>query len=139
LLVLAHREEDARTAQFLIELEERWPGAAESLSLSVGPLDPSDAKRLCLSLHGSDDPSAQATAEVIAHESEGSPFLIEELVRSSTHDLVTADATVTLEAVVAGRLVELPESARRVVEMVAVGGRPLPRLDTRGGRARRVD
>jgi hypothetical protein len=126
LLVLAHREEDARTAQFLIELEERWPGAAESLSLSVGPLDPSEAKRLCLSLHGSDDRSAQQMAEVVAHESEGSPFLIEELVRSSTHDLVTANATVTLEAVVAGRLAELPDNARRVVEMVAVGGRPLP-------------
>jgi hypothetical protein len=126
LLLLAHREEDARTAPFLTELERRWPGAAETLGVSVGPLERADAKRLALALLGSDDVPAQEMADAVALESDGSPFLIEELARSSSRDLLTAHVAVTLEAVVAGRLAELPEDARRVVEMVAVGGRPLP-------------
>ena len=126
LLLLAHREEDARTAPFLGELEKRWPGAAESLDVPVGPLELPQAKRLALALLGSNDASAQEMAEAVALESEGSPFLVEELARSSTRELLTADARVTLEDVVARRLAELPQAARKVVEMVAVGGRPLP-------------
>jgi hypothetical protein len=126
LLLLAHREEDARTAPFLTELETRWPGAAESLEVRVGPLEHTDAKQLALALLGSGDGPAQELADAVALESEGSPFLIEELARRSTRQLLTADTKVTLEDVVTARLAELPEDARRVAEMVAVGGRPLP-------------
>jgi serine/threonine protein kinase/tetratricopeptide (TPR) repeat protein len=126
LLLLAHREEDALTAPFLTELERRWPGAAESIEVSVGPLDRPDAIRLALELLGSDDASAQEMAEALALESEGSPFLIEELARSSTRELLAVDARVTLEDVVKSRLAELPQDARKVVDLVSVGGRPLP-------------
>jgi hypothetical protein len=135
LLLLAHREEDARTAPFLTELERRWPGAAETLSVCVGPLERPDARRLALALLGSDDTPAQEMADAVALESEGSPFLVEELARSSSRDLLTAHAKVTLEAVVARRLAELPENARKIVEMIAVGGRPLS-VSTLGAAAR---
>jgi serine/threonine protein kinase/tetratricopeptide (TPR) repeat protein len=128
LLLLAQREDDAQISPFLVDLDRRWPGSAESLNIAVGPLEGRDAERLALALLGSDDVATQQMAGAVAHESEGSPFLIEELARSSTRELLAADARVTLEAVVGGRLAELPETARRVVEMVAVGGRPLPVL-----------
>src|ERR1035438_10919087 len=43
LLLLAHREGDARTAPFLGELERRWPGAAESLDVPVALLGFADS------------------------------------------------------------------------------------------------
>ena len=125
LVLLAHREEDARTAPFLTELETRWPGAAESLDVPVGPLEHAEAKRLALALLGSADAPGQELADAVALESGGSPFLIEELARRSTRELLTTQPKVTLEDVVTARLSDLPQNAGRVVEMVAVAGRPL--------------
>jgi hypothetical protein len=126
LLILAHREEDAKTAAFLAELETRWPGDSESRRISVGPLEEGEARRCALALLGDGDESEHDKAAAVARESGGSPFLIEELARSSTGDLSTnADGAVTLEAIVGARLAQLPDDARKVAEMVAVGGRPL--------------
>ena len=127
LLLLVHREEDGQTAPFLNELRRRWPPAAEVRTVSVGPLSEREARELALALLGSDDAEAQATAEAVARESGGNPFLLEELARASP--LRTPDAAgrpITLDEVVGARLVELSPTARDVVEMIAVAGRPLP-------------
>jgi serine/threonine protein kinase len=127
LLVMAHREEDATTAPFLTEIRERWPAGAEVREVSVGPLAGDDCRRLSLAILGSDDAESQAVAAAVAREAEGSPFLIEELTRSSTGRLLAAkQAPLTLEQVVEDRLAGLSEEARRVAELVAVGGRPMP-------------
>ncbi len=127
LLVLVHREEDSQTAPFLNELRRRWPAAAERRTVSVGPLPPSEARQLALALLGPDEAAALETAEAVARESAGNPFLLEELARASplrTPD--DAGRPITLDEVVGARLAELPKAAREVVEMIAVGGRPLP-------------
>jgi hypothetical protein len=82
---------------------------------------PEDARRLALTFLGSEDDDAQRIAEAIARESAGSPFLVEELARQDRRGV----APITLQRVVEERLAQLPEDARRMLEIVAIAGRPL--------------
>ncbi len=125
LFVMTHREEEAFASPFLLETTTHWPQGAEVRDLSVGPLDADDAGRLALSLIGSDSETARATAAAVARESLGSPFIVEELVRS--YDSTSPPGvTITLEQSVSKRFARLPDAPRRLLEMVAVCGRPLP-------------
>ena len=133
LLLTTHRTEEADGSAFLAELGARWPEDAEGRELTVGPLAANEAQQLALALLGSRDASAQQTAEGIAKESGGSPFLVEELARSASgpHRLALADsvdarAAFTLDHILGKRVERLPEDARRLLEVVAIGGRPLP-------------
>jgi hypothetical protein len=131
LIVLAHREEDASTAPFLKELRARWPAGAEARDVTVGPLDAEGTRQLVLALVGG---ASRAGAQVeekmvdaVVRESGGNPFLVEELAREAPARFLAAnDARITLEQVVGARLAELPAHARRLLEIVAVAGRPLP-------------
>ena len=127
LVVLAHREEDAATAPFLKELRARWPAGADAREVTVGPLDAGGTRRLALALIGPGGDAEEELADAVARESGGSPFLVGELAREAPARFLAAPgARVTLEEVVAARLAELPEEARRLAEVVAVAGRPLP-------------
>ncbi len=125
LFIMTYRADDARVSPFLVETKAHWPQGAEARELLVGPLDHDDARRFALSLIGSDDDTAQATATAVAREAQGSPFIVEELVRryESTNP---PGGPITLEEAVRERLARLPEGPRRLLEMVAVSGRPLP-------------
>jgi serine/threonine protein kinase/tetratricopeptide (TPR) repeat protein len=120
LLIAAYREEEAERSPFLIETGARWPTGAEVRSIAVGPLDSSDARQLALALLG---PGDERAADDIARESGGSPFLIEELAPSA---LSVDGGAVNLQQVVSRRLAALSDDARRMLEVIAVGGRPLP-------------
>ncbi|HLK40946.1 MAG TPA: AAA family ATPase, partial [Polyangiaceae bacterium] len=133
MLLTTHRTEDETASPFLAEQRARWPEDAEVRDVSVGPLGEDDGRRLALALLGSTDPSAQRTADGIASESGGSPFLIEELARgaSAYHrvaagELFASRAAHTLEEMITARAGRLPPHARRFLEVVAVGGRPMP-------------
>ncbi len=126
LLILANREENESTAAFLSEMRLRWPARATVHEVSVGALEYEDARRLSLAILGSEGAEAQTVAEAAARESGGSPFLVEELTASSSRRLVASPSTgVTLEHMIAERLAGLSAEARRLMELVAVGGRPL--------------
>jgi tetratricopeptide (TPR) repeat protein len=128
LLLMTFRDDEAKASPFLCELGERWPAVVRAVDVEVGPLGREDAQRLaaCL-LEDSSDPAGRVAAAV-ARESRGSPFLVEELVRSNRGaDSSGATLSVlTLEQMVGERLDRLPSAARRLVELLAVGGRPLP-------------
>ncbi len=133
LLVTTHRSEDAETSPFLADIRARWPEDAEVREIEIAPLDHEAARRLALAHIGADDPAAQRSADAVAKEAGGSPFLVEELARtvSAYHriefgDAIAERASVTLEQVLGDRAARLPEDARRFLEVVAVGGRPLP-------------
>src|ERR1035438_774778 len=127
LLVLVHQDEDKQTAPFLSELWRRWPADSELRSVSVGPLSTREATPLALGLLGSEDALARKMADAVAHESGGSPFLLEELARGLPRRMPDATGSpVTLDDLVGARLTELPDMARDVVQMIAVAGRPLP-------------
>jgi tetratricopeptide (TPR) repeat protein len=127
LLLLAHREEDRQTAAFLGEIRRLWPLGAEERNLAIGPLETKDAKRLALALLGHGGESADKFADALAIESGGSPFLVEELAQSAAGRLAANnDVKFTLEQVLGERLATLPEDARRLLEIVAIAGRPMP-------------
>jgi hypothetical protein len=129
LLVMTYRDNEAASSAFLKELAERWPEGADLLEVKVEPLGQDEAHRLVLSLLDASDEFAQRTARAVARESRGSPFLIEELVRSNRGATSATGATLavlTLDQMVSERMERLPEMARRMIEIVAVGGRPLP-------------
>jgi eukaryotic-like serine/threonine-protein kinase len=129
LLLLTYREEEAAASPFLLEMNERWPMGADVRDVRVGPLELEDARRLALAQIGASDEAAQRTARAVAREANGSPFLVEELVRSNRMQASATEATLsllTLAEMVGARLDRLPEAARRLAEVVAVAGRPLP-------------
>jgi serine/threonine protein kinase len=133
LLVTTHRAEEAHTSPFLTELRERWSDESDAREIQVGPLDPQDARKLAIAVLGARDPAAQRTAEALAHESGGNPFLLEELARAASgyHRVANADGlpagpSLTLEQIIGERAGRLPDDARKLLEVIAVGGRPLP-------------
>jgi tetratricopeptide (TPR) repeat protein len=130
LFLMTQRDEEAQASSFLKEMRDHWPEGAEVRDIFVGPLEPEDAQRLALALLDRSDAMAQRTARAAARESGGSPFLIEELVRSNASILDRAEgetlATLTLGQMVAQRVERLTDEARLLLEVVAVGGRPLP-------------
>jgi eukaryotic-like serine/threonine-protein kinase len=131
LLVMTYRDEDAKTNPFLLETNALWPAGADVREYPVGPLEAEEASRLALALLGAHDARSVEVAAAVARESGGSPFLLEELARGAGRALDGCDphdaaATLTLEELIGARLERLSIDARRLVEVIAVGGRPLP-------------
>ena len=120
LLVAAYRDEEAERSPFLIEIRAHWPAGAEARSVLVGSLDRHEARQLALAMLG---PSGEGAAEIVARESGGSPFLLAELSRGEP---ARGGGGVKLEEVVSLRRADLSDDARRILEVIAVGGRPLP-------------
>ena len=93
-----------------------------------------DALGLALTLLGSEDQAATSHAMAIARESGGNPFFVAELVRYVLADTgllhrVPGAKEVAFDEVLWARVGRLPEEARRLLEVVAVSGRPLGRAE----------
>lgn len=132
LLILSYRENEAVRSGFLHEMRARMPERVKVRELDVGPLSPDDAERLAFALLGADERS-RGVARSVACESGGSPFLIEELACSMAGAIpggASADtidlSAVTLEQMVNERSRQLPDAARRLLEVIAIEGRPVP-------------
>jgi serine/threonine protein kinase/tetratricopeptide (TPR) repeat protein len=132
LLLGCYRDEDAATSPFLralVKPREREDAAVDRRELAVGALTEAEARDLALLLLGRDDPAAAARAGVIARESGGNPFFVAELVHhcrvGDGHAGRSSEAEITLEEVLWGRIRRLPDGARRLLEAIAVSGRPL--------------
>jgi serine/threonine protein kinase len=126
LIVTTHRSGEEDKSPFLADMKARWPEDAEVRDLEVGPLEFEDARRLALARIGSDDPLAQEAALGIAREAAGNPFLVEELARGVSAFHRVARPSLTLDDLVGERAARLPEEARRLLEVVAISGRPMP-------------
>lgn len=137
LLVCTYRSEEAATSPLLRELFGDDPGAPArdgARRIEVKPLPIEDAARLALSLMGRDDEETRARAAQIARESEGNPLFVEQLVQHAALPggpgeagrPAESGASISLEGLIRARLSALPEDARRLLEVVAVAGRPLP-------------
>jgi hypothetical protein len=101
--------------------------------LSVEPLTPEESRELARALLiAAEQPQVAAPAQLdaIARESGGNPFFVQELVQylgtTSAVEHAAGPGTVSLGPVLWARVQRLPEDARRLLEVVAVAGQPLP-------------
>jgi serine/threonine protein kinase len=135
LFLGCYRSEDAAGNPCLHALlEARGPGeGVEGGELAVEPLTLPERRELALALLASCDAAARARADTIARESGGNPFFIYELVRYLEAGAAQAgrrpEGDITLHEVLWSRVLRLPEEARRLLEVVAVAGRPLRQED----------
>ena len=122
LLIGLYRTEDVETSPLLRKLLLENPFYSDNMKqLLVDELTPKEAQTLALALLGTEQPTVSARAKSIARESGGNPFFINELVRYGQRKL----GPTTLEEVIRSRISELSEEALRLLETVAVAGRPL--------------
>ncbi len=123
LLVACYRQEEAETSPLLRALlgwQAKAGRAAEVRQLTVEELTPSEARDLATALTGLDSASL---CEAIARESKGNPFFISELALSGEKFAVGAE--ISVDQAVRARVSQLPEPARRVLEVAAVAGEPI--------------
>jgi serine/threonine protein kinase len=131
LLVLgSYRSEEAAGSPMLRELQRLYerPGMRGDVrNVFIAPLSHKQAEELAMLRMGRTDQGALAEAARIALESEGNPLFVEELVRHATLSRRRGDTReISLEQLVFARLDGLPAPARRLLELVAVAGRPVP-------------
>jgi hypothetical protein len=86
-----------------------------------------------MTLIAGDQPSAWTRAEEIARESGGNPLFVAELARHyravGPRNDAGKTAAVNLDDVLWNRIRSLPEEARRLLEVVAISGRPIQEAD----------
>ena len=122
MLIGAFRSEDEQSSGMLAELLGGRPDdrtraleLARPQILVVDPLSHEESVSLAASLL---PPDSSQTAQRIAEESGGSPFMVESLARA---------AGTTVEHALRSQIDGLGTNARRLLEIISVAGRPLPR------------
>ncbi len=125
LLIGAYRREDEPASPFLRALARhrealRWRDIGVR-DLDVGELSADEAQDLISELEhqGLEVPPARAAG--ILREAGGNPLFLSELARFST----AAEPDVELRDLIAARVDALPPPARRLLEAVAVAGKPV--------------
>lgn len=143
LWIASYRSEDVEMSpplQMLLQLRTILSSSIEPRELEVKELSPFEAQELALTLLGEEQSVSMQDVEAIARESGASPFFIHELVRyllagrektqsagteREQYGFKKVDDT-TLGEVIWARVSQLPKQARRLLEVVAVAGRPIP-------------
>jgi tetratricopeptide (TPR) repeat protein len=129
LLVGCYRTEDVATSPFLRALDELGKQAGptpDRRELVVDPLTETEAEELAASLLGPSGASVPAQVTAMARESGGNPLFLHELVRHVQRGVeAVLGETIVLDEVLWARITRLPEPAQRLLQLLAVAGRPL--------------
>ncbi len=133
LLLIAYRSEYAGTSPCLRTLLGAWSergDGADRRELVVEPMRAAESTELALRLLGRDDAEARALAETAARESGGNPYFVLELVEQAgapgdVGGLAGASGRIDFDEILWRRIERLPEASRRLLEAIAVAGRPL--------------
>ncbi|MBN2083974.1 MAG: protein kinase [Anaerolineales bacterium] len=136
LLICAYRAEDVDTSpclKILLSAADRQEWIRDQRFLTVGSLSAADSRRLALKALGHIDSTTSALADRISQEASGNPLFVQELVRYVQRQSPSGSscgpgqpaATLSLESVLGERVRRLPEPACRLLELIAVAGRPL--------------
>jgi serine/threonine protein kinase len=126
LLIASYRREDRDTSPCVRALLQSPDLAADRRELAVDALDEVEARELARALLG---PAAPAElVESIAHESGGNPLFVQELahpMRAVSGSELRAGGRISLDEMLWTRIERLPADERRLLEIVAIAGRPL--------------
>ncbi len=128
MLLGSYRSENVDTSLCLKSLATAYTtGQARPhrQELAIEALQEHDATRLALLLLNRDDLPSIKFAAKIALESGGWPFFVWELAQHVQEDPEIANQTLALDEVIWIRVNRLPEDTRRLLEVIAVAGRPL--------------
>lgn len=131
LFVMCFRSEDRETsAPLRMLLSQRFEVPVESHEVALSPLALEDAKRLALHLLSTHGEDRAAEADAIAREAAGSPFFVTEMTRHATRvrsELLESKqrGEINFDDVLFARLKRLPANARKLLELIAVAGRPV--------------
>ena len=128
LLLGAYRREDEPTSPFLRALADhrealRWRGIGVR-ELDIAELSVAEAQDLIDALEHRGLEISPSRATGILREAGGNPLFLSELAHLS-HAAEPSVAELDLRDVIASRVDELPPPARRLLETVAVAGKPL--------------
>lgn len=130
LVIACARGEEAESAPALLSLREALEG---QLALSVATQFVKVAEfelEAAMALAGSLLQGATAEqVRVVAKESCGSPLFLAELIRQRNERTASSapPADSSLDSMIQQRVQRLPESAQRLLQVVAIAGRPLQR------------
>ncbi|HEX8411722.1 MAG TPA: protein kinase [Thermoanaerobaculia bacterium] len=134
LFIAAYRSEEAAGSPFVRAIRQEFP----TRDIEVGQLTLDESRRFATDLLGDSVPDAHEVANMIAGESGGNPFFIDELVRSFTlagdtireataregaSDVERREATI--REVLQARLRRLDSDATRMLQYVAINARPI--------------
>ncbi|PRP91533.1 Serine/threonine-protein kinase StkP [Enhygromyxa salina] len=125
LLIITFRDEVAeREVLQLLTAAEAVEGR-DVREIEVGPLPAADAHELAVALLTERDPAKaeRDAAELYARRAQGNPFYIGQMVLG---DDAHSSTDVSLDRLVARRIVGLAQAQRRVLATVAVAGGPTP-------------
>lgn len=131
LFVMCFRSEDRETsAPLRMLLSTRYELPVEVRELPIAPLAHDDAKKLALYLLSEGGAERSQEAEAIARESGGNPFFVTELTKHASRrrgELLESKqrGVINFDDVLYARLERLPPHALRLLELVAVAGRPV--------------
>ncbi|MGO9471148.1 MAG: serine/threonine-protein kinase PknK [Isosphaeraceae bacterium] len=133
LLIGCYRSEETETIRSLrlfVKTRNENAPLLDQRELAIEAIKQEEAEALAVSLLGRVDSTAIAEAAAIARESGGNPFFIYELVRHiqagyESGGSVMLTEGVALDEVLWARVCRLPEGSRRLLEVVAVSGRPI--------------
>jgi two-component system sensor kinase len=137
LLLGSYRSEELETSACLGPLLRAWEQVmpeGDLRRLPVEPLTPEEALQLARELLGrAGSAESQLDAEAIARESGGNPFFVQVLAQSyggnANCGQESSEGDLTLDQVLWRRIQELPVETRRLLEVIAVSGQPLPQGD----------
>ncbi len=123
LLLACFRSEDRDTSPFLRTFTQEQAKEDSGLDwreLPLGVLTIEEARDLASRLLA-EDGAAPSILEAVARESGGNPFFVWQLVQA----VRAGDPDLTLNGLIGRRVAALSDGARRLLEVIAVAGRPL--------------
>ena len=125
LLLGCYRSDEVESSPLLRVIEEggRAEGVHHVIDLDVLTFE--EARDLALASVGWGDEATRRLAEALARESGGNPLFVDQLVRH--HETLPLDGIeqIRLESVIEARLEGVPDSSRRLLDVIAVAGHPL--------------
>ncbi|HTP32062.1 MAG TPA: protein kinase [Candidatus Acidoferrales bacterium] len=123
LLIASYRREEAGAGPLVQTLVTSAAAPGPNVHVVEIPLEglsSEESRQLATAMYGGEGGLAVARAQDIARDSAGNPLFVSELVRAPE-----AAGALSLDEVIQARVSRLNEPARRLLDVVAVAGRPI--------------